>query len=258
MPELAGIAVPTFVSLNPCTDAILVEVAEPEQILALSHYSHDPSASSIPQEVARKFAVTGGTAEEVFALDPDIVLASTFMQPASRSALEDLGLLVEAFGIASDPASSIAQIEQIAELAGKPQRGEALALKITRALAKAEPPIGAKPIDALMWQPGQIVPGEETLVGDLMRRTGFASHSASQGLGQADFVSLERLLANPPELVLVAGRAKGQRHPLLDKLINTRIEQIDSNMLYCGGQTIIRAAERLSAIREKTLGERTE
>ena len=69
---------PRIVSLNPCLDAILVEVAEPEQILALSHYSADPAASSIPQDIARRYDVTGGTVEEVIALEPDIVLASTF------------------------------------------------------------------------------------------------------------------------------------------------------------------------------------
>lgn len=66
---------PTFVSLNPCLDDILVNVADPDQILALSHYSRDPSGTSVGVDVARQFGVTGGTAEEVLALDPDIVLA---------------------------------------------------------------------------------------------------------------------------------------------------------------------------------------
>ena len=45
---------PTIVSLNPCLDAILVEIAEPDQVLALSHYSRDPGSSSIPQDVAAR------------------------------------------------------------------------------------------------------------------------------------------------------------------------------------------------------------
>ncbi|HCH95383.1 MAG TPA: iron ABC transporter substrate-binding protein, partial [Erythrobacter sp.] len=42
---------PTIVSLNPCTDAILAEVAAPGQLLAISHYSKDPRASSMEAAV---------------------------------------------------------------------------------------------------------------------------------------------------------------------------------------------------------------
>ena len=36
-----------IVSTNPCVDAILMQVADPADIVAISHYSHDPRASSI-------------------------------------------------------------------------------------------------------------------------------------------------------------------------------------------------------------------
>ena len=116
-------ALPRIVSLNPCLDAILVEVAAPQQILALSHYSHDPSASSIPQSLARKYPITGGTAEEVFALQPDLVLASSFIAPATKRALERLDLRVETFGGVGSFDESIAQIEQIAALARREAQG---------------------------------------------------------------------------------------------------------------------------------------
>ena len=50
---------PTIVSLNPCADAILAEVADPAQLLAISHYSHDPRATSMPLAQARRFRATG-------------------------------------------------------------------------------------------------------------------------------------------------------------------------------------------------------
>ena len=81
----AGTTHPTIVSLNPCSDAILAEVAEPAQLLAISHYSHDPRASSMPLAKARRFRVTGGTVEEVLALDPDVVVADPFIAPATRA-----------------------------------------------------------------------------------------------------------------------------------------------------------------------------
>ncbi|HSF11877.1 MAG TPA: ABC transporter substrate-binding protein, partial [Erythrobacter sp.] len=92
--ETGGDDALTIVSLNPCLDAILVEIAPPDQVLALSHYSRDPGSSSIPQSVAARYGVTGGTAEEVIALQPDLVLASTFLPQPTRSALERAGLRV--------------------------------------------------------------------------------------------------------------------------------------------------------------------
>ena len=73
---------PTIVSLNPCTDAILAEVSSPGQLLAISHYSHDPAATSMDLTKAMQFRATGGTVEEVLSLDPDIVVAGSFLPPA--------------------------------------------------------------------------------------------------------------------------------------------------------------------------------
>ena len=83
---------PTIVSLNPCTDAILADVTAPGQLLAISHYSKDPRSSSMPAKRASRYRATGGTVEEVLALDPDVVVAGSFIAPATRAALEDLGM----------------------------------------------------------------------------------------------------------------------------------------------------------------------
>lgn len=236
----------TIVSLNPCLDAILVEVAQPGQLLALSHYSRDPGSSSIPTATAARFAVTGGTAEEVIALAPDLVLASTFLPAATRSALERAGLTIAAFGSPTTTAASIAQVREVAALVGGDARGEALAVAMTRAAA---PDPASRPISTLLWQPGQIVPGEATLVAELLRAKGFANHAAAMGLGQADYAALETVLADPPEVLLVAGSSAGQGHPLLAGLPETRTEALAPNLLFCGGPTVIALADRLDAVR---------
>jgi iron complex transport system substrate-binding protein len=236
---------PTIVSLNPCLDAILVEIAAPRQVLALSHYSRDPGASSIPAAVAARYGVTGGTAEEVIAKAPDLVLASSFLPQPTRTALERAGLRVATFGSPATVADSLAQVRAVAALAGRPRAGEALAARIA---APPGPP-GA-PIDTLLWQEGELVAGEQTLIADLLRQEGFASHAARRGLGQADRVSLEDVLADPPRVLLVAGDATGQRHPVLDRRMKaTTIAPFDPALIYCGGPTIPRARARLRAIR---------
>jgi len=247
-PAASGPAVdgPTIVSLNPCLDAILVEVARPDQVLALSHYSRDPGSSSIPRAVAARYAVTGGTAEEVIALDPDLVLASSFLPQPTRTALERAGLRVETFGSPTSLAASTAQVRDVAQLAGGVAEGEALVAAMERAAAPVPP---GDPVDTLLWQPGEIVAGEATLVAELLRAKGFASHAAAMGLGQADFVALETVLARPPALLLVAGDSAGQRHPLLEQLRATRVEPLAPNLLFCGGPTVIALGTRLDELR---------
>ncbi len=237
---------PTVVSLNPCTDAVLAEIAAPGQMLAISHYSHDPRATSMDIRTAHRFAATGGTVEEVLALDPDIVVAGSFLPPATRAAFDDLGIRVETFGIAATVEESADQVERLADAVGRPAAGKALAARIARA---AEPVAAAKPVSTVLWQPGGIVPGEGALVSDLLRRAGFVSHSAARGYGQADHLSLEQVLADPPELLLVAGDTPAQRHPALRELDRTRAERFDPALLYCGGPTIERAMGRLREIR---------
>ncbi|QIQ85791.1 ABC transporter substrate-binding protein [Erythrobacter sp.] len=241
---------PRFVSLNPCLDALLVEIAAPAQVLALSHYSRDAASSSLARGVVERFAATGGTAEEVLALQPDIVLASSFLDPATRAALERAGLRVETFGSPVSIAESLEQVRRIAALAGREAAGEALARRIAGGIA-AGPETPGEDIATMLWQPGQIVPGEATLIGELMREAGFASHSAARGLGQADHVALETLLADPPDLLLVAGDSAGQEHPLLARLEDTRVERLPTNLLYCGGPTIPAVRARFAAIRER-------
>jgi len=245
---------PTIVSLNPCSDEVLAEVADPGQLLAISHFSRDPAASSMGVDRARRYPVTSGSLEEVLALGPDIVVADEFLPAPTRTALADLGITLVSLPIAHSVAESSEQVTELARLAGHPERGRALNARVASALASAAPSGKARRISAVVWQGGGIVPGEDTLIVDLLERIGFASLSAAQGMRQADFLPLETLLADPPELILAAGdpRANGDRmlsHPALASLKGTRRERLDPTLLWCGGPTIIRAAARLAEVR---------
>lgn len=239
---------PTIVSLNPCTDAILAEVAEPGQLLAISHYSSDPGASSMPMAEARKYGVTGGSVEEVLALDPDLVVASSFLDPAARHAFRRLGIRVETVGIATSISESNAQVRRLAEIVGHQERGEILVERIQAAVTMAQR--GGSPVAALVWQEGGLVPGPRTLVAELLANSGFASHSAARGLGQGAYLPLERVLADPPQLVLAAGGERMLHHPALRRVEGVRYAPLDPALLFCGGPTIPRLAARLAALRD--------
>ena len=121
---LAGCAQPAarrggIVSTNPCADAILVRLVAPDRIAAISHYSQDPAATSLPLDVARRFATTAGTAEEVIARAPDLVLADSFAPATTLNAYRRAGLRVVVLDSPTDVAASIAQVRQVAAAVGE-------------------------------------------------------------------------------------------------------------------------------------------
>jgi iron complex transport system substrate-binding protein len=245
---------PTIVSLNPCSDAVLAEVADPAQLLAISHYSQNPAASSMDLAKAKQMRATSGTLEEILELRPEVVVADQFISPATASALERQGIRLFRLPIAYSVAESEAQVRRLAALTGRAAQGEALVARIEAALARAAPPPGSVPVSAIVWQSGGIVPGEATLIADLLRRTGFTQLSAARGMQQADVLPLEEMLADPPRVILAAGdpRTNEDRllsHPALAALRGTRRERLDASLLWCGGPTIVKAAERLAAVR---------
>ncbi len=250
----AAAAHPTIVSLNPCADAILTEVAAPGQLLAISHYSHDPRGSSMPLAQARRFPATGGTVEEIAALAPDLVVGDSFTAPATRNALSRLGIRFAELPIASTIAASKAQVRFVAGLAEQPMVGERLVGKIEASVAAATPPAGWTPRSAIVWQGGGLVAGDETLIAELMAHAGFRSSATTRGLGQGAVLPLEAMLADPPQVILTAGDPRAEqdrllRHPVLAGLGGTTRARLDPGLFYCGGPSIPRAMARLTAIR---------
>ncbi|EIZ80829.1 iron complex transport system substrate-binding protein [Novosphingobium sp. Rr 2-17] len=251
---LAARTHPTIVSLNPCSDAVLAQVAAPGQLLAISHYSQDPASTSMDLNEAARFATTTGTVEEIAALAPDMVVAGAYLDPATAHALSRLGIKVVTLPIAANVAQAEQQVRDLAMAAGEPAAGEEMIERIDRALARARPPVGSRSIPALVWESGGIVAGNDTLIADLLLRTGFVNAAAARGLAQASYLPLERVIAQPPRVIFAVGSPAAEedrslRHPALAALTGTTRAPLDGSLLWCGGPTIPRALERLAQVR---------
>ena len=249
-PLAAMAAPPRIVSLNPCSDAILAEVADPWQILALSAYSRDPGSASIAPTTAARFRTTNGSVEAVLALRPDVVVDGAFVAPATAAAWRRLGIRLETITTQRTVPDAYADIRRLAAIAGHPDRGEVLVRRIDAALAAAAPPRGSRPVSAVVWEWGGIVAGSDTLIGDLLARTGFANLPARQGYHQADIYPLERLVADPPRVLLTVGDDRALHHPVLAAVPHMVRADFPAGLLYCGGPTISAAAGRLAALRK--------
>ncbi len=260
-------AIPTprrIVSLNPCLDVILAHVADRGRIAALSHWSRDPYGSTIA-EVARTLPFTWGTTEEVIALSPDLVITGRPAPVATIQTLARLGIRTLQFPVPETVAASLAQVREIATLVGRPERGEAMVARIEAALAAAAPAPGTRRVDTLVFMPGGFASGPGTLMDEMMTRTGLTNIVGRYGLGFSANVPLERVIADPPELLLSGEPTRGapsraermMRHPALARIAGRmRQAEFPERLLFCGGPVLIRTAATLARARDTALARR--
>ena len=239
-----------IVSINPCTDAILMELADADQIGAISHFSHDVASSSVDVDKALKYPAIGQSTEEIIALKPSLVLTGGHMSAAASAAFDRLNITVLKTPVANSIAESHEQIRTIAKAINQEQRGEELVASIGIALSKAAPK-NEHIISAIIWQGGGLVPGKDTLINEIMLSSGFANGASQYGLAQWDILGLERLSSNPPELILRGGGASDPmlQHPIMDE-VDSKIVSFPQSMIWCAGPTISKAAKMLAHIRK--------
>ncbi len=243
-----------IVSINPCADLILWAVAEDAQIRAVSHWSHDPNAASAPVAWARRFRATGGSAEEVLALQPDLVLAGAHTGRETAAALRRLGVPILSLPVPATPEEAAAQVEEVGRAIGQARRGRAAAARLRLALAghrRADGP----PVDGLVWQSGGLVPGAGTIADALLAHTGHRNMAAAHGIPAWGVLGLERLIADPPR-VIYAGEARARDrvlgHPAVAGLTaRVAFVPFPQRLLNCAGPNIAEAAGRMAAGRDR-------
>ena len=242
-----------IVSTNPCADAILIDLVPANRIAAISHYSQDPGATSIDLSVANRFASTTGTAEEVIALKPDLVLTSSFTPASTRNAYERAGLKTLLLDSPVTIEASKAQVMQIASALGAEARGRALNARIDTAVAAALPlERKGKDPSALLFIAGNLVNGSGTLLDELLTKAGFRDAAIDYGLAFTGTLPIETIVAKPPRVILTPGpsRTATLRTRVLARTgANTVEAAFPRTLVNCGGPTIMPAITRLAAIR---------
>ncbi|MBX9796014.1 ABC transporter substrate-binding protein [Sphingomonas sp.] len=234
-----------IVSTNPCADAMLLALVPPERVAAISHYSKDPAASSIAPALAARLRATAGTAEEVIALRPDLVITSSFAPPATRAAYARAGLRTLVLDGAPSVSASVAQLRTLAAAVGAQARGEALVAAIERA-AQPVPPKG---IRTLLYLGGGMANGPGNLLDDMMTRAGLTNAAADYGLAYSGAVSAEALALRPPALILAPDLSARQARARAAVLgARTRQAVFPRRLINCGGPVIIEAMATLKQV----------
>ena len=100
------------VSINLCTDELVIPLADPETVKSVSFLSADPEESPIAAQV-KGIPVNYARAEEILPLKPDIVFADVFSASYTVRLLKRLGIRVEeipTISTASAPISAVSPL----------------------------------------------------------------------------------------------------------------------------------------------------
>jgi iron complex transport system substrate-binding protein len=245
------------VSINGCTDQLLLLLAAPGQIASLSHVARDPLSSPLWREAAAHPS-NRAQAEEVFLLAPDLVLAGEWDDPATLALLARLGLRVERFAIETSFADIRANLRRMGALLGAGARAEALVAEMDATLeAAAAPPspAGEHPLAALHYA-NSYTSGAGSLAHAVLEAAGFANLAAERGIAGMARLPLETLVLAAPDLIVTGqdypAPALAQevlRHPAARALEDAGRAVVADALWTCGTPLTADAVVRLRAAR---------
>lgn len=243
------------VSINLCTDQLALLLAAPGQIVSLSRLSHDADSSSMAA-AARAYPTNGSGAEEVYLLNPDLVLAGTFTAPTTVQMLRDLGIRVELFSPARSLADVPDRIAQMGAALGRAAEAEAMIGAFRAELARLSAAPERRPRAALYYVNSYTL-GNRTLAGDILRAAGFDNVAAEAGLEQGGTLALEHLILLAPEVIVSGrdypGQARAEEvlsHPALRALPGTRVAgTLTDRDWICGTPLVLGAVEKMRDLR---------
>ncbi|MCG2841622.1 ABC transporter substrate-binding protein [Sandaracinobacter sp. RS1-74] len=240
-------------SMNQCTDQILLALLPPERIASVTWLSRDPGGS-LMADAARRVGVNHGQVEELLAQNPDLVIAGTYTTPALRGMLKRLGYpLIEV-----DHANSLDDVRritrEIAAAVGEEARGEALIADMDGKFAELARDPGP-PIRVVAWDRTGFAAGEGTLYDVILEAAGARNLARGPQVAGYRRPDMEVLLETQPTLLVQGSNdAKASslgddvmRHRLVKRLWGDRTLFIRQAYYVCGTPMVADAAIELRA-----------
>jgi iron complex transport system substrate-binding protein len=242
------------VSMNLCTDQFALMLAAPGQLVSVSHLSADPVTSPMAAEAAGH-RLNHGSAEQIYLMAPDLVLAHTWTDPTAIAMLRRLGIpVIQIAGVQS--LSDIPErLAEVGALLGRSETAQTLSRQFETDLA-ALPTLFEGPIAALYGANGYTT-GQGTLSHEMLTRAGFRNITAEIVPSATGRIALELLVMAAPDLILRAQRYPGTsqaeailNHPALQALIAASAGHEISPDWACGTPRVVSALQSLVEARQ--------
>ena len=243
------------VSINLCTDQLAMMLADEGQLLSVSYIALDPLTSAMVEE-AGKYDINYGLAEEIYLMEPDLVLAGTWSSPATLGMLERLGIPVALFDSANTLEEVDDKILQMGEVLGRQEVAAEMAEAYNSRLASFRAEVADRPRAALYYANGYTL-GDSSLAGQILLAAGFDNVAAEVGMPYGGTMPLEVLALSNPDAILTSepypGASRSEsilQHPVVtglrDRLADAAVTDRD---WVCGTPFVLDAIERTAEMR---------
>jgi len=241
-------------SLNLCADAMLLALADRNQIASLSPLGRDPSIAFMAEE-AKGLPVNDGRAESILFSKPDLVLSGTYGQQLQAGLLKAQGLEVLGLSSWSGFDEGREQIRTVARALGHPDRGEALVARIDAALERTKGIVQGEP-SILVYDRGSWVSPTRSVTNELLVHMGFKPHQEALGLPHGGMARLESIVTTPPDFLLLDedsdeavdnGTALFVHPALVNAVPPGRRLVVPRKLTICGGPSTPAAIDALAA-----------
>jgi iron complex transport system substrate-binding protein len=190
-------------------DELLLAVAAPEQIAALSHLARDPGFCSVAREAAAYPQIALGDAETILRFRPTLALFADYSRAELVEQVRRAGVSVIVLDRYKTLADAHANLRRLAAVLGP--EAEARAARViaddeSRLAKLGERLAGAKPVRVIAPSTYGVIAGADTTFQDLCDRSAAENLAATLG-GLRGHASppTEKLLTWPVERVVVAG-----------------------------------------------------
>lgn len=237
-----------IVSLNLCADQLVIALADRGQIAGLTHNAADPDMSAEAAR-ARHLPILSGAAEEILAVNPDLVIGMPARRNPAMAVLRAQHYRTVDLKTADSYADIVTSIRAVALAVGHVDRGEAMIARMNRELAAL--PRARPGVTAAYYQRRGYLTGTGTLIDDLMMRVGVRNLAAQLGKPVIARVGLEEMVAARPDYLIVESatdRVTDQgtemlHHPVLRDMARISIPQA---WTVCGGPSYVKAARAIA------------
>jgi iron complex transport system substrate-binding protein len=239
--------------MNLCTDQLLISLADREQIVGLSRYARERSESFAADD-ARQFRILSGGAEDILQLHPDVVVASQFDKRSTRELLKEKGIYLFEFAVPRNLDEVKAQIRQMGDLVGHPDRASAEIVRLNDAIARARSAVSKRRVTVLPLSRRGWVSGSDSLLSSLLAETGLFNAAGDLGVAFGGYASLEAIVNARPDFIVVADAGELAEddghafllHPALERFYPpSRRIVIPERLTVCGGVMLADALDRL-------------
>jgi iron complex transport system substrate-binding protein len=243
------------VSMNLCTDLLAMTLG-PEQLISVSPLARDETSSALAAE-AQAFPANTGSAEEIFLLAPDLVLAGSFTERSTVQMLRQLGIEVAEFPPVTSLDEMRAQMRRMGQLLGQDAAAEREIAAFDQGLAALAVTGTDRPVAVPYFANGYAL-GEGTLVAAVLDAAGLANGAAMTGLSGGGQIGMEALVIMAPDVIVTGARYPAASrseaildHPALRSATGGReVVVIPDRDWICGTPHLLAAITRLAQVAE--------